>query len=88
MTQFYQLARYDLAITYKKGEEMYLADTLFRAFLPEAAKTENDPCLQILQIDLEADYSSDLLKSIRDASRIDPEMQSLIAILQTGWPRT
>ena len=30
-----QLQEYDITLTYKKGTEMYLADALSRAFLPD-----------------------------------------------------
>ena len=86
----YQLARYDLKIQYKRGEEMYLADTLSRAFLPGSAEEEQQPeiCLQILQIDLEDSVDPGMIKEIRSAARVDPELQVLTKMVQEGWPRS
>ena len=69
----YQLARYDLKIQYKRGEEIYLADTLSGAFLPGSAEEEQQPeiCLQILKIDLEDSVDPGMTKEIRSATRVD-----------------
>ena len=35
-----RLQKYNLVLKYKKGKDMFLADTLSRAFLPEVSKSE------------------------------------------------
>ena len=36
-----RLLQYDTEVTYHKGEEMYIADTLSRAYLPHSGGTDN-----------------------------------------------
>ena len=37
-----KLQRYDLEVIYKKGTELYIADTLSRAYLDEAPRDEEE----------------------------------------------
>ena len=39
-----RLQKYDLIVTYKKGSEMYLADTLSRAFVQSPAVEDQRQC--------------------------------------------
>ena len=93
-----RLQRYDILIQYKQGKEMYLADTLSRAYLPTTeGATENDS--QVLQLsevekDLEktkhADFapisSKSMLNKIQQATSNDETMQELKRVIQKGWP--
>eukprot|EP00118_Oscarella_pearsei_P021946 m.250166 g.250166 ORF g.250166 m.250166 type:complete len:454 (+) comp40312_c0_seq1:2745-4106(+) len=80
-------------VKYKKGEHLYLADTLSRAFPEDSAEVDprlSEICLQIEEIDLEEEVNlePDVLKSIKDATLPDPESQALSELLQKGWPES
>ena len=88
---FTRLARYDLDIQYKKGEQMYVADTLSRAYLetPEdTASWQTETCMNLEEVDLEEDFplETDKLKRVRQATGQDAELQSVTMMLQHGWP--
>ena len=95
-----RLQKYDLNIEYKKGELMYIVDTLSRAFLkPEqveqiGAKQKNtlqdheEFCLHIATMDPTEDMpvASDCLKDIRKETAMDSDLQDLIQVIRHGWP--
>ena len=61
-----QLQRYSLNIVYKPGKELFIADTLSRAFLPNKPSTEelNSEVLAVRQ----EEY---LIKSIEEISMVE-----------------
>ena len=81
-----RLQKYSLKITYKKGSEMYLADTLSRAHLPEV-----NTCAFTHQLE-ETDHTAllaippDQLERIKQASADDLVLTELRATIQAGWP--
>ena len=81
-----QLQKYDLEVIYKKGTEMYFADTLSRAYLK---KTESKQ--QNFEVVNSADYlpvSERAINQIQKAMKNDPEMTTLMNLIQAGWPET
>ena len=94
-----ELQRYDLTVKYLKGENMYLADTLSRAFLPIIeADYDNDErvCAFTSQKDFENVHvtvdgteiaiSDQRLSQIAQHTRNDTLMVKLKIIIQDGWP--
>ena len=81
-----RLQRYNLEIRYKKGKEMFLADTLSRAFLPKAHASAF--VLELEEIDLKASLpvSDARWHQIENASAHDPVFQELRSVIQRGWP--
>ena len=81
-----RLQKYSLKVTYKKGNEMFLADTLSRAYLPEV-----HPCEFVHQLE-EVDHTSllaippDQLQKIKQASEDDMVLRELRSTIQAGWP--
>ena len=77
-----QLQRYDLSVVYKKGSELYIADTLSRAYLDETSP------------DLEGDYevlmvipiTPPKIEQLRQETATDPALQKLTQTIQVGWP--
>lgn len=77
-----QLQRYDLSVVYKKGSELYIADTLSRAYLDETSP------------DLEGDYevlmvipiTPPKIEQLRQETATDPALQKLTQTIQAGWP--
>ena len=78
-----RLRQYDVEIRYKPGSEMYLADTLSRAFL-----TDNGP----VEREIESVHLADLavsekqLNEIQIATASDPGLQTVKRLITTGWP--
>ena len=81
-----RLQRYNLEITYKKGKEMFLTDTLSRAFLSDANVSEF--VLELEEIDHKASLPVRDARwhHIKDASTDDPVLQELRSVIQRGWP--
>ena len=98
-----RLQKFDLDVTYKKGSELYLADTLSRAFLPERTKQEGsvDDILSVdnYRGDAEKEVESidmlhylsvteDTLNLIKQATEEDNRMKTLKTTIRGGWPVT
>ena len=82
------LQEYDLEIQYKPGKEMYLADTLSRAYIQPK---DRDSVLQLAETTKMSDYtpiSSATLDEIRHATSQDENLQQLKATILRGWPDT
>ena len=81
-----QLQKYSLIVHYKKGKQMYLADTLSRAYLPETH------CIALALEVASLDHSSSLalpperLHQFRHASADDPLLIELRRTIENGWP--
>ena len=90
------LQKYDLKVTYKKGTEMYIADTLSRAFLKTNSESENsEDVFSMREATIIKTWekvkkttghtlegSKGQLHEIRSATRNDEELQEEIDI---GW---
>ena len=87
-----RLQRYDATLTYKPGKELYIADTLPRAYL-----TGRD--LSGIELDNEIDCHVNCLvkhlplakskfEEFKEASASDIELQQLKKFIISGWPDT
>ena len=81
-----RLQRYNLEIRYKKGKEMLLADTLSRAFLPDANVSEFVHELEEIDHKASLPVSDARWHQIKTASTDDPVLQELRSVIQCGWP--
>ena len=84
-----QLQRYDIDLIYKPGKEMFLADTLSRAFSPSAKYGEQDELEKELEVvcALEDTQLQDMiLDEIAQATRTDPTLRAVKELIQHGWP--
>ncbi|XP_064638291.1 uncharacterized protein LOC135494308 [Lineus longissimus] len=84
------LQAYDIEIKYKKGNEMFLADTLSRAYLQseDHHDTRQNVVLQFQSIRM-TDYtpiSSTTLREIQHATQDDEDLQELKSVILQGWP--
>ena len=96
-----RLQNYDIQVEYKKGETMFLADTLSRAYL------ENEPVRQtqdsdvrsirerLFAVELEQikhgehlSVSPTRLEKLREETAKDEELQILSNVIHEGWPET
>ena len=81
-----RLQQYDVEIRYKPGPEMYLSDTLSRAYLPT---TEQSPAEKETERIHAVDYlpiSEPQLLEIQRETAADPVLQSLTQVILKGWP--
>ena len=76
-----KLMRYDLDIEYKKGKELFIADTLSRAYLPEAGNELND-----LEIAAVLPMSEEKLRKLQMETANDAVLQNLKSVVLNGWP--
>ncbi|XP_022797523.1 uncharacterized protein K02A2.6-like [Stylophora pistillata] len=82
-----RLTQYDVEIKYRRGPEMYLADTLSRAYLPQEhhpgkadQEVERIHSVNFLSI------SEPQIQEIREETAKDPVLQTLKATILNGWP--
>jgi len=83
-----KLQKYDLAVHYMKGKELYVADTLSRAYLT-VPSTDND--IEDLEFAVHAlvrdlPVSDSKLSQLQSATQADEQMQKLYQYITTGWP--
>lgn len=85
-----RLQRYDLEIRYKKGSEMYVADTLSRAYLNESTECQwqSEFCMEVQEINVTEDIpiSDPILDEIRKETAKDSELQCVKGWISKGWP--
>ena len=80
-----RLQKYDYEVQYESGTNLYLADTLSRAYLPTTvhptgAEFENINAAAFLPV------STSRLREIQQATEDDENLQALKAIILRGWP--
>ena len=77
-----KIQKYDVTIVYKPGPEMYLADTLSRAFLPTTENTQGEfervNAVKLLPM------TDERLEEIRSSTRDDDVLQQLKEVIQIG----
>ena len=81
-----QLQKYCLSIKYKRGQHMYLADTLSRAYLPHAQVCAVAQELVDIDQAMSLTLPADQLQRIQHASADDPVLTELRKIIHQGWP--
>ena len=95
-----KLQKYQFTVRYKKGKELYVADTLSRAAAWQSSATVTDPdhtfadkqeC-EVFRLELEVmdltlnRVTADTLKRIRQQSAKDPVLAALHTVVTSGWP--
>ena len=81
-----QLQTYTLDVKYKKGEHMYLADTLSRAYIPEVNVCDFVYELEELDHRESLPVSQERWQQLNHASENDNVCRELRATIQNGWP--
>ena len=81
-----RLNQYDVDVVYKKGKEMYIADTLSRAYLPEDIH-HRDHFSKINVVD-HLRIREERLKQLKTATQSDETMQALKTVILKEWPDT
>ena len=78
------LQKYSLQVKYKKGE-MFLADTLSRAYLPEVNACEFSQKLESMDHTMSLALSDAHLVEIKHVSSDDPALQVLRKTIRRSW---
>lgn len=75
---------YDITVRYKKGKEMYLADTLSRAHVTSSANNQGDlEAINMVQFLL---IREERLKKLKEETKFDKTLQKLTMTAVNGWP--
>ncbi|KAK0154442.1 Retrovirus-related Pol polyprotein from transposon 412 [Merluccius polli] len=83
---FQRLQRYELQVKYKPGKELYIADTLSRAYLKEHTEPLLEDELQVHVLSSYLPISTGKLNAFKTATAADEEMRLVMNCVQTGWP--
>ena len=83
-----KLQKYDLHLHYTKGKELYVADTLSRAYLhvPSTDNDEDDLEFAVHSLVRDLPVSDSRLSELQSATASDIQMQQLHEYITTGWP--
>lgn len=76
---------YDIEVRYLKGTEMFLADTLSRAYLPKTSE-EGQEEFETINAVTYLVMSDERVREIRLHTTDDPALQQLKLTIQEGWP--
>ena len=97
-----QLQKYNLTLVYKPGKELFIADTLSRAYLPDdtasekmnsdvfAVKQEEYLIKSIEEINMVEflPITAERLADLREKTESDESLQKLKHVIRVGWPNT
>ena len=76
------LSKYDLHVTYKKGEELFIADTLSRSYLDEVPSAQEQIRYEVMSV---IQVSEQRLEALRDATKSDRVLTKLANVIINGW---
>ena len=78
-----KLQRYNVQLTYVPGKEMFLADTLSRAFLSDTSPHDLiDEEIEVNTVQM----SDEMQEELQQATKEERSMQLLMSTIQNGWP--
>jgi hypothetical protein len=75
---------YDITVTYKKGKEMYLADTLSRAYLNSSENTQGE--FEHVNMVRFLSIGDERLSKLKEETEKDDNLQKLKTVIMRGWP--
>ena len=80
-----RLQSFNLHVSYKPGKDLYIADTLSRAFLNEQKEVLEEE-LQINLLTTNLPVSEDKMTQFKRATADDEELQQVRNAVMSGWP--
>ena len=80
-----QLQKYDIRLQYTLGKEMYIADTLSRAYLKDLPN-DNESDIEGVNMLSDLPISEQRISEIQQHTLNDEQMQELKEVIQNGWP--
>ena len=83
-----KLQKYDLSIGYTKGKDLYIADTLSRAYLTASSDDTDheDIELAVHTMIQNLPVSDAKLTQLQSATESDEQLQQLSTMIRNGWP--
>ena len=81
-----RLQKYDIRVKYTPGKELYVADTLSRAYLPNESVSASVAAISEASSAENLAMSANRLKKLRTASRNDASLQQVAKLVEKGWP--
>ena len=79
-----RLQKYDLEVRYERGNRMFLADTLSKAYLPSCTQVESE--FEAINMMKYLPISEARLLRIQRETEKDESLQALKAVIQQVWP--
>ncbi|GBL65032.1 Transposon Ty3-I Gag-Pol polyprotein, partial [Araneus ventricosus] len=84
-----KLLKYDFEINYVPGTQMFLADTLSRAFPVNETVNDDPEMLNIVHaISKHLPMSEKRIMQFKRETELDPELQIVVKYIQEGWPQS
>ena len=80
------MQQYDLDVKYKKGKELYIADTLSRAYLPEVDMITVPYPLEVHLVKDQAPISDEKFEIFKSETMKDPALSVVSKIVNEDWP--
>ena len=80
-----KLKRYNINLVYKRGKELYIADTLSRAYLPNDGTAE--PEEEEYEVMAVMPMSNSRLKKLQNDTAEDKTCQIIKKLVKNGWPQ-
>ena len=83
-----KLLDYQFKVTYKKGKELHVADTLSRAALKDSFESQQSDVfrMELVEMDLKpSNVTADTMERIRTETSKDPVLSILNSVTMTGW---
>ena len=83
-----ELQRYDFEVHYRKGVELYVADTLSRAPSDKGATSDEELRLEFEQVSAieDTEVSDERLKELMEYTANDDVLQKVVQYILKGWP--
>lgn len=81
-----QLQKYNIQLVYKPGKEMYLADTLSRAYIEDKQTEPESEEIEAINMIKDLAISEERHKEIQQHTETDTQQQKLKHVIQSGWP--
>lgn len=82
-----KLQRYNLNVVYKRGAELYIADTLSRAYQPLTEPSLGNDDFEIMTIHAMEQFTSTAIDKLQQESMTDVTLQKLKSVILSGWPK-
>ncbi|GFS20133.1 retrovirus-related Pol polyprotein from transposon 297-like Protein [Elysia marginata] len=88
-TMMMRFMRYNLQVKYTPGSQMYIADTLSRAYISDQNKEANkneETVLRIMSATVCLPATKERLKEIQQESQTDEALKKIRHYIENGWP--
>ncbi|GFU55362.1 transposon Tf2-6 polyprotein [Nephila pilipes] len=85
----FKMLKYDFDINYVPGNQMFLADTLLRAFLINENVRDDPEMLNIVHtVSKHLPMSEKRLVQFKKETELDPELKIVVKYSKEGWPKS